>query len=271
MSVPLPPYRPMKRRSGLAVMIAALHALLMREMQTRFGSYRLGYLWAPLEVMLQIAIYVIIFGTIMTRILPGMDYILFLIVGIIPFYLFQKNVTRALGAVAANQGLMMYRAVRHIDVVLARCLLELLIYFYTSILLLALIWIFTDISISFAALDKVLLCWAGLFLFSFGSALVMMIIGHYGGEISKIIGIFFTILYFASGIIYSVHIVPEPYLSYLMYNPLIHPIEMIRHSFAPAYPAYHVDMGYFVEWLVAMNFLGLLLYKRFERDLIRSR
>ena len=44
MSISLPPYRPIKRRSGLAVMMAALHALIMREMQTRFGSYRLGYL-----------------------------------------------------------------------------------------------------------------------------------------------------------------------------------------------------------------------------------
>ncbi len=91
MSVPLPPYRPMKRRSGLAVMIAALHALLMREMQTRFGSYRLGYLWAPLEVMLQIAIYVIIFGTIMTRILPGMDYILFFDCWYYSFFIYFKK------------------------------------------------------------------------------------------------------------------------------------------------------------------------------------
>lgn len=130
MSISLPPYRPIKRRSGFAVMMAALHALIMREMQTRFGSYRLGYLWAPLEVVLQVLIYLVIFGAIMQRVLPGMDYSLFLLAGIIPFYMFQKNATRALGAVAANQGLLMYRSVRHIDIVLARCLLELIIYFF---------------------------------------------------------------------------------------------------------------------------------------------
>lgn len=37
-------------------MIAAFHALLMPESQTRFGSYRLDYLWAPLEVILRMAI-----------------------------------------------------------------------------------------------------------------------------------------------------------------------------------------------------------------------
>ena len=54
MSVQLPPYRPIKHRSGLKVMGAAFHALLMRELQTRFGGYRLRYLWAPLEAVLQV-------------------------------------------------------------------------------------------------------------------------------------------------------------------------------------------------------------------------
>lgn len=85
MSIELPPYRPIKKRSGLAVMGAAFHALLMRELQTRFGSYRLGYLWAPLEVILQMAIMMIIFGAIMKRALPGMDYMLFLVAGFTPF------------------------------------------------------------------------------------------------------------------------------------------------------------------------------------------
>ena len=57
MSVQLPPYRPIKHRSGLKVMGAAFHALLMRELQTRFGGYRLGYLWAPIEVIFQVIIY----------------------------------------------------------------------------------------------------------------------------------------------------------------------------------------------------------------------
>lgn len=250
---------------------AALHALFMRELQTRFGGYRLGYLWAPIEVVMQVAIFLVIFGTLMARVLPGISYSLFLITGIIPFFMFQKNATRALGAVEANQGLLMYRAVRHIDVVLARCFLELVIYFFTFVLLVAGYALFSDTPVSLAHLDVLLLCWAGLFLFSVGVALIMMIVGHYGGEISKIISIFFTILYFTSGILYSVHVVPEPYLSYLMYNPLIHNIESMRHALAPAYPSHHIDLWYFFSWTVAVNFIGLLLYKACEKDLIRSR
>ena len=136
MSVQLPPYRPIKHRSGLKVMGAAFHALLMRELQTRFGGYRLGYLWAPIEVLLQVIIFLILFGVILERLVPGMEFSLFLIAGMVPFRMFQKIATRALGAVDANKGLLMYRSIKHIDVVIARSFLELVIYFFTSILLL---------------------------------------------------------------------------------------------------------------------------------------
>lgn len=270
MSIQLPPYRPIKKRSGIKVMMAALHALLMRELQTRFGSYRLGYLWAPLEVLLQILLLLIIFGTVMQRVLPGMNYSLFLVSGMVPFFMMQHIANRSLGAVEANQGLLMYRSVRHIDIIIARSFLELVIYFFTFVLLL-LGLMFFGIGFDMANLHIVLVGWLGMFLFSLGLALILMIVGYYGGEIRKIISILFTILYFTSGVIYSVHIVPEPYLSYLMYNPFIHNLEMMRHALSPTYPIYHVSWGYFWGWVACVMFLGLALYKVCERDLIRSK
>ncbi|MDN3398060.1 ABC transporter permease [Psychrobacter sp. APC 3426] len=270
MSVQLPPYRPIKHRSGLKVMGAAFHALLMRELQTRFGGYRLGYLWAPLEVLFQVLIFLVIFGTIRERLVPGMDFSLFLVVGMVPFRMFQRIAVRALGAVDANKGLLMYRSIRHVDVIIARSFLELVIYFFTSILLLFGLAFF-DIYANLENLHIVLFCWITLFIFSFGVALIMMVVGFYGGEISKVITIFFTILYFLSGIVYPIHVIPEPYFSYLLYNPFIHNIELMRHAFAPNYPAYHIDISYFLKWTFAVNFFGLLLYKYAERDMIRSR
>ena len=196
--------------------------------------------------------------------------VLLLVAGCTPVFVMQEVANRALGAVSANAGLRMYRAVRHIDVIIARSFLELVIYFITFVILLCGLAFF-GVGFSVAHLDMVLLCWVMMFFFAFGLAMILMIVGHYGGELSKIISVIFTVLYFASGVIYSVHMVPEPYLSYLMYNPFIHNLEMIRHSLSPTYPIYHVDMWYFVKWMMCVNFLGLLLYKAFERDLIRAK
>ena len=164
----------------------------------------------------------------------------------------------------------MYRSIRHIDVIIARSFLELVIYFFTSILLL-LGLAFFNIYANLDSLHIVLFCWITLFIFGFGTALIMMVIGYYGGEISKVITILFTILYFTSGIVFPIHVVPEPYFSYLLYNPFIHNIELMRHAFAPNYPADHIDIMYFLKWMFVVNFVGLLLYKYAERDMIRSR
>ena len=270
MSVQLPPYRPIKHRSGLKVMGAAFHALLMRELQTRFGGYRLGYLWAPLEVMIQVVILLVLFSAVRERLVPGMDFSLFLVAGMVPFRMFQRIAIRSLGAVSANQGLLMYRSIKHIDVIIARSFLELIIYFVTFLILLISLTFF-GIYPSLDCLQIVLFCWFTLFIFSFGVALICMVIGFYGGEISKFISVIFTIIYFTSGILYPIHIVPEPYFSYLLYNPFIHNIELVRHAFAPNYPADHIDIWYFLKWMFVVNFLGLLLYKYAERDMIRSR
>ena len=54
----------LKPRGGLAVMQVAIKALILRELQTRFGQYRLGYLWVFLEPLLTIGIMVLVFGTV---------------------------------------------------------------------------------------------------------------------------------------------------------------------------------------------------------------
>ncbi|WP_019519080.1 hypothetical protein [Faucicola boevrei] len=56
-----------------------------------------------------------------------------------------------------------------------------------------------------------------------------------------------------------------------MYNPFVHNIELIRHSLSPTYPNYHIDIWYFFKWMMAVDFVGLLLYKACENDFIRKR
>ncbi|HAX2293506.1 TPA: ABC transporter permease, partial [Escherichia coli] len=52
-------------RSGFEVQKAAVHALFLRELRTRFGKYRLGYLWAVLEPAAHLLIMLAIFGFFM--------------------------------------------------------------------------------------------------------------------------------------------------------------------------------------------------------------
>ena len=99
-----------------------------------------------------------------------------------------------------------------------------------------------------------------------------MVIGDFSKEIGKFLSVAFLILYLLSGIIYSIHIVPAQYREYLLWNPLIHIIELMRHAVAPNYELVSgINLTYFILWIIGSMFIGLLLYKRFERRMVKTR
>jgi capsular polysaccharide transport system permease protein len=261
----------LKPRGGLKVMQASIRALILRELQTRFGQYRLGYLWVFLEPLLTIGIMVLVFGTIMQKTLPGINYEVFLLNGIIPFFMFRTGVTLGISATESNKGLFSYRPVKPIDALLARNVLEFLLKFTAYITFMALFAWF-GFAISFEAIPQLLGCWVLLFVFMFAFSLVFLVIGDFSKEVGKILSALFLVLYLISGILYSIHIIPPQYQSYLLLNPLIHIFELMRHAVAPNYPLVSgISLTYFVLWLTGTLFLGLLLYKRFERRMVKSK
>lgn len=260
-----------RRRNSFEIQLATVRALFFRELQTRFGSkdLRLGYLWALLEPVSQVMVMLVIFGFILARHVPAMDYSVFLLTGTLLWFLFSKSTSRALGAVEGNQGLLNYRPVLPIDITIARTALELIIYFAVYvILMLCAAWFelldgVSDILLLFSV-------WAAFALFSFGSSLVMMVVGHFSGEIGKLVSVLMSILYFASGIIFPIQLVPEPYRGYLLLNPLVHAFETARYAVSSNYGIDGIDFGYFLKSTLVVLVFGLLVYKSRERRMMTT-
>ncbi|MDD2368750.1 MAG: hypothetical protein PHQ90_05555, partial [Sulfuricurvum sp.] len=85
-----------------------------------------------------------------------------------------------------------------------------------------------------------------------------------------IVKIGLMLLYFLSGIMYPLWIVPTTYVNYLEYNPVLHLIELFRESFFSYYP--HIDgiSVAFPLWMtLAIGFIGLWFYSKRE-TLLRS-
>ncbi|HAH5760105.1 TPA: ABC transporter permease, partial [Escherichia coli] len=128
-------------RSGFEVQKLTIEALFLREIRTRFGKYRLGYLWAILEPSAHLLMLLGILGYVMHRTMPDISFPVFLLNGLIPFFIFSSISKRSISAIEANQGLFNYRSVKPIDTIIARALLETLIYVIVYILLMLIVWI----------------------------------------------------------------------------------------------------------------------------------
>ncbi|WP_151820177.1 ABC transporter permease [Acinetobacter soli] len=261
----------LKPRNGLSVMYASVRALFLRELQTRFGQYRLGYFWILLEPALHIGLLLLIFGTIRSKMVPGIDYEVFLVNGILPFFMFRTTLSKALGAVSSNKGLFSYKPVKPIDTLVARSFLELFLHFSAFVFFSAIL-LWCGYTMSFEAIPQLIGLWILLYLLSFSMGLVFMVLGDISPEINKFITVLFFLLYLMSGVIYTIHLIPAQYQAYLLWNPIVHLIELMRHAVAPSYPLVDgISLSYIFTWFIVSLLFGLLLYKRFEQRMVRSK
>ena len=257
------------RRTSLAIMRSVVFALMMREMKTRFGAYRLGYFWALLEPGIHVAVFAILFGVILQKSMPGMNYTLFVVTGVIPWLMFNNMLSRGMSAVSANAGLFGYRQVKPMDSFVARMMLEGLIHFAVFLVFLLIMeWIGVPVTIAnpLGVLAALLL----LFIFSFGLSLIVCIVVTQYPEIQKIVPIVTRPLYFMSGIFFSINHIPPRYRDYFMWNPVLHANELGRDAFFSAYRTPAGSWEYLTLVAVLAVAFGMALYRQNNERLVTT-
>ncbi len=219
--------RVMVSRSSFEIQKSVLFALLMRELKTRFGRYRLGYAWALLEPAAHVIVLTAIFSFVFKRTIPSIDFPVFFIIGIVPFLMFSNMVTQGMNAISANLGLFGYRQVKGVDALLVRMALEGLIHFATLIvLMLCAAWVGYRVELNdplrlLAALSLLYVC-------SLGCAFIFCVVATRYEEMKKFIPMVFRPMYFISGIFFPLSVVPPDFRVYLLWNPVLHAIELAR-------------------------------------------
>lgn len=256
-------------RSGLEVQQAVIKALFMREIKTRFGKYRLGYLWAVLEPAAHLMVMVGIFGYAMHRTMPDISFPVFLVNGIIPFFIFSNITNRCINAIEANQGLFNYRPVKPIDTVISRAGLETIIHVFVYVLLMLLLWCIGEI---FSVQNVLILAlsWFFLVVLSCGIGLIFMTIGNLYPEMEKFLPIIIKPLYFISAVMFPLHVVPKDYWPLLTWNPIVHVIELSRESIVKGYDSGGVSLSYLAITAIFVFFIGLIVYQYSEEVMLTS-
>ncbi len=251
-------------------------AIFIRELNTRFGKYRLGYLWALLEPLSIIVLFVLIRGILAgslrgatDKIIYHVDYPLFLAAGIIPFFMFRHIVTQVMNSIEANKGLFYYQPVKPIDAMIARWILEGIIFSVVWVVIffmLACLGFSTEIKDPLGLLGIYLL----LYLFSFSVGLVLCIVVNIFEELKNIVPPVMMFLFFTSGVFFSINMIPPKFQVFLLWNPVLHFIELSRVNFFPLYRADAVSLEYVTFSTIVVLWLGLSLYKIKIKEVLSS-
>jgi capsular polysaccharide transport system permease protein len=236
--------------------LQVVYALILRETRTRFGTHRLGYVWAVAEPVVFIATFATMY-LVVGRLVPlGLETIPFLTTGFVPFGLFRESAQRSLNAIGANRGLLFYPQVRPLDLVLSRVILE----FATQVVVFILImtslcfynWNFPNVD-----LLKVL---EG-FLLSFGLGaslgLVMCGLSVFSPTVERLLGPALRPLFWASGLFYAPGVLSKSVQELLLLNPMVHAIELVRDGWFEQYHPADISLEYPLAWIGVLLLAGL--------------
>jgi capsular polysaccharide transport system permease protein len=259
---------PRRQRSAWEIQRAVLFALLLRELKTRFGGRWLGAVWVLAEPLAHILLMMLILGYWRARLLPGVDYVMFLVTGLLPFFMFKSLALRLMEAVDANRGLFGYRQMKPMDTLVSRAVLETGLYSLVYLAVLVLMaWLGLRVvpahPLELIAISTALL--AG----GFGVGLMLAVLTDDLPQARGLVRIVFFPLYLMSGVVFPLHTLPEDVLPWLLWNPVLHALEVSRGYYFNGYqPLAQASASVVGAFALLTLSLGLSLYRVRRQRLI---
>ena len=243
---------------ALTVQGRVIAALILREVHTLYGNTKLGYLWAIIQTAFGIGVFWGIRTIVGAHAPHGMSMVVFLLSGFIPWYMFSHTVTRCMSAVNGNKALLSFSQVTELDLMLARLVVVWGTQLVCAIVILSLA----------AALNQTMelrhphSLAATLFfapLLGLGMGLVFASLARLWPTLDKLAPMCMRILFFTSGVFFTVSRFPSHLRDILLLNPMMQLIEWQRYGFSASASAPMYSIAYIFAWCMGSLCLGLLL------------
>jgi capsular polysaccharide transport system permease protein len=255
-------------RSALSITFSVWQAIFLREALDRLFDMRGAWFWLLIEPVFHIAFIAIIWTAFGMRTVGGMDIAVWIIVGLLAFFLFRRTAMQVMYSLDCNRALFAYRQVKPFDAAIVRAGLEAFLMAIVSMVVLTVATLLDRATLPIDPLLAILASF-GLWLFGLGYGLLASVLMELVPESEHVLKLIMLPLYLISGTIWPLASIPLPYRDVLMINPVAHGLEVVRMGFVPYYHAVPgVSLGYLYTIAVVSIFLGLLLYRRFALRLV---
>ena len=231
-------------------------SLILREVRTRFGRQKLGYLWALLEPALHIGVFWTLYYVGGRHAVGTMPIPLFLATGLMPYFAFSQTYSRLTGAIRTNFALLAHRQVKPLDVILARALLE-----GATVICVLLLFAagaaFFGIDVKLHDPLGAIAAFGLLWMLGLGLGLLVEAVSTLIESLRMVMSVAIRFLYFTSGIFFTVSMMQGDLRSSVLTNPVLHLVETVRYSFDPVLTVSEVNLYYPAVVSFSVLFLGM--------------
>lgn len=249
---------------GWKIQSQTIHALLVRELMTRYGRENIGFAWAILEPMILTAGVMVIWTVMGGHNKDGVKAVELVLTGYMPLTLWRHLTGPVVNMFRNNSGLLFHRRISLLDLVIAKQLLEII---GTSSALVVIYVILTLLDIIEGAqhfglvlLGWLMMAWIGT---AFGAILAAFTERHEVAERFVMPLQYLNVP--ISGAFYMVDWLPPWAQKLVSWHPLVHCYEVFRAGYFGEMIVPHYDLVYFCAWAFALTFFGLRAIERIRR------
>lgn len=249
---------------SLSIQRRVLHALLMREVITRFGRDNMGVLWLIAEPMLFTLGVATLWTAVGLQHGSSLPIIAFAITGYSSVLLWRNCASRCAMAIESNKGLLYHRNVRVIDVFFTRILLE--VAGATGSFMVLSAWS-TWIGWMDLPSDALKVAFGWLMLAWFGAALALLVGAGtaYTAIAERIWHPAAYLLFPISGAAFMVDWLPPAFQQAVLLLPMVHGVELLRDGYFGHAVRTHYDIGYMAACCLVLTLAGLHLVREAGR------
>lgn len=207
--------------------------LITRDFKRKYKRSVLGVLWSLLYPILMMTVMAVVFSQMFRFKVEGINYLVYLMTGIIMWQYFSEASNSAMTSVVENFALISKVYIPKYIFPFAKCLFVGINFVLTLIpwfglILLTQIGVGTypaSINIYYLIIPYIFLC---LFMFTIGVGLLLSCVSVFLRDVFYIYGIILTVWNYFTPVFYSIEILPESLQRYFTYNPMYQYVNSVR-------------------------------------------
>jgi ABC-type polysaccharide/polyol phosphate export permease len=251
-------------RRSFAIQLRVLHALLMRELITRFGRKNLGVLWLVGEPML----FTIGVATLWTvwgmHHASGIPIVAFAVTGYSSVLMWRNSASRSSAAIEQNKQLLFHRNVRIIDVLLTRTILEIggatCSFIVLSSFFMFIGWMPEPVDLLEVVAGWVMLAWLGASL-----ALLIGSASAFSEVVERLWHPASYLMFPLSGAAFMVDWMPQNLQKVVLLVPMVHGTEILREGWFGNVVRTHYDLQYMSACCLVLTLAALYVQRQASR------
>jgi capsular polysaccharide transport system permease protein len=250
---------------SLAIQGRVLHALMMRELITRFGRDNLGVLWLVGEPMIfTLGVATLWSAAGLAHGGTGIPIVAFAVTGYSSVLMWRNATTQCSAGIEQNKPLLFHRSVLIIDVFFTRIALE-IIGATSSFVVLSFFFIFIG---WMPVPDDPLVVLAGWLMLAWLGASLALLVGAataFSHLVHRLWHPISYLLFPMSGAAFMVEWLPKRLQDVVLYLPMVHGVELLRHGYFGNVVRTHYDIGYMAECCLVLTLCGLYVVREASR------